>query len=145
MDIAIKYKDVVVRYDGLKGVVTGVYDETVNGGIIARVKYETGEFGTITVEDRENGFRDYYNIGENVFGNAMPLDQMRKMKAEAKEAFISYKKQLDEILPTVAHMREMMAKYDLRYKQVKKQQWRIRRLTKGVPENEDENGNENND
>lgn len=90
MEYNFKVGDEVITADGCVGVVKSVCDCEycqARGFLEPEVKTKTGDYIRVTNIDKENGFCDFYKIGDYVFGNIYEnglFDRLAKLSAELK-------------------------------------------------------------
>lgn len=96
--IKVKVGDTVIRYDGLKGKVIGIYPDSE---ISPEVQYENGYIGLLDLSKPQM----YYLIGRTVIGN-------KATEEELKERIADCDRQIEQLKQEK--------------KQLRKQAWRIR-------------------
>lgn len=92
-----KVGDKVITSDGKKGVITSICDCEYcqrRGFLEPYVEYEDGSNGTIDIVDFENGFDDYYFIGDKVYGNLDDISELTKFIKIYQSSIKQMKKQI---------------------------------------------------
>lgn len=95
-----KVGDKVITSDGRKGVIVDICNCELcqrRGFLNSEVIYEDGNDGIIDNIDFENGFRDYYSIGDTIFGNLEDISQLNKWLETYKSRIKWTKKQINHI------------------------------------------------